>query len=172
MENKDIFGQARQEAIFNTIHESGGTATAEVIDKAARKAESEAIIKIGEESEEKFDTFAKLTDIIKSGTDSSSYEDVYRGIDKWVLLREDQELPGLPVQVKSSYRDCRLYKYGDPNKGIKPDPAFIRLHGIEIVLNCGPSVKPKAFRKQLHEEIRRIKLTLKGDPSLIKFTKG
>jgi hypothetical protein len=172
MENRDVFGRARQEAMLDAIRETGGTATAEILDKAAKKAQSDAIEKMGEESERRFNAFARKTDCVKYVRNSSPLEDVYRGIDKWMQLREDQGLPELPVQVKSSYKDVRLYKYGDPNMCTKPDPAFTHLHGIEIVLNCGRSVNLKAFKKQLHEETRRVKLTLKADPSLVRFIKG
>jgi hypothetical protein len=174
MENKDrdVFGRARQEAVLDKIHETAGTASAQVLDQVARKAEGRAIEKMGEESERRFVAYAKRTDIVKFVRNASPQDDVFRGIDKWVTLSEDLELPELPVQVKSSFRDVRLYKYGDPNTGRKPDPAFTHLNGIEIVLNCGRAVNPKNFKKQLHEEIRRIRLTLKGNPSLADSIKG
>lgn len=170
MEHKDVFGQARLEAILKANHETGGMAPAEVLDQAARKAELTAIEKMGEESEDRFSVYARRLPIVKSVRNSTPEEDVYRGIDKWILFTGDQGLPEMPVQIKSSYHDAKRYKYGDPNTGKRPDPCFTRLHEIEIVLNCGRSVKPGAFKKQLHEEMRRIRLTLKGNPSLTKHT--
>jgi hypothetical protein len=174
MENRDrdVFGRARRDAILDKIHETGGTATSDVLDEAARIAQNRAIEKMGEESERRFVAYARQTDTVKSVRNASPEDDVYRGIDKWITLREDLGLPELPVQVKSSFHDARLYKQGDANTGRGPDPAFTRLHGMEIVLNCGRSVKLKFFKKQLHEETRRIKLMLKGNPSLVNFIKG
>jgi hypothetical protein len=174
MENRDrdVFGKARREAILDKIHETGGAATADVLDQAARTAENRAIEKMGEESEKRFVAYARQTDIVKSVRNANPLEDVYRGIDKWISLRDDQGLPELPVQVKSSYGDRKVYMYGDPETGQKPDPAFRRLHGMEIVVNCGRAVKLKDFKKQLHEETRRIKLMLKGNPFLVNFIKG
>ena len=169
MENRDVFGQARLEAILIANHEAEGMAPAEILDQVARKAELKAIEDMGEESENRFSVYARRLPIVKSVRNPTPEEDVYRGIDKWILFTENQGLPELPVQVKSSYHDAKRYKYGDPNTGRRPDPCFTRLHGMQIVLNCGRSVKPGTFRKQLHEEMRRIRLTLKGNPSLTKY---
>lgn len=170
MENRDVFGKARQEAIFDEIHKTEGTATTEVLDLVARKAELKAIENMGEESEGRFIAYARRTDIVKTVRNASPQEDVFRKIDKWITLNEEG-LPELPVQVKSSYRDVRLFKYGNPETGRRPDLGFTKLHGIEIVLNCGRSVKLRTFKKQLHEEIRRVRLMLKGDPSLANHIK-
>ena len=178
MENRDrdVFGRARTDAVLDAIHDSisetGKTPPTDVLDQVGRKAVNKKIEEIGEESERRFVAYARLTDTVKSVRKSKPLDDVYRGIDKWIQLRDTEELPELPVQVKSSYKDVRLYKQGNPNTGEKPDPAFTHLHGIEIVINCGRAVSLKAFKKQLREEVRRVKLTLKGNPSLINFVKS
>ena len=178
MENRDrdVFGRARSEAVLDAIHnsinETGKTPSTDVLDQVGRKAVNKKIEEIGEESEGRFVAYARLTDIVKSVRNSKPLDDVYRGIDKWIQLRDAEGLPELPVQVKSSYKDARLYKQGNPNTGEKPDPAFTHLHGIEIVVNCGRAVNLKAFKKQLRMEVRRVKLMLKGDPSLTNFIKG
>ena len=172
--HRDIFGQARVEARLDMLSDAKDKPiqpTTQELDAAAKLAEQSAIEQVGEDSEKRFSAYAKHLEIVKSVRNANPLDDVYRGIDKWILFREDQGLPELPVQVKSSYRDARLYKHGDPNTGRKPDPCFTRLHETEIVINCGRAVKPKAFRRQMMDEVRRIKLALNADPTLTKYIK-
>jgi len=166
---RDRFGVARREAILDELTVTGGKASNKDLDQAARKAELAAIEKVGIESESRFDSFSARFRTISSVRPPTPEEDTYRKIDRWVTFKEELSLPEWPVQIKSSYRDARLFKFGDPNTNKKPDPGFISLHGLIIVINCGPSVKYKSFRRQAYQEITRIKSILDTNPSFIKL---
>ena len=171
--NRDIFGRARREACLDLIHATDGMASNADLEQAARIAQQKVIEKVGNGSEKRFVYYALHSGMVKSVRIPDSIEgalgDVYDKIDGWVTLNPEFGLPELPYQVKSSRRDAKLFKEGDPNTKIKPDSGFTRLHGLMIVINSGPSVKQAGFRRQLEEEIQRIKPILKAHPSYANF---
>lgn len=168
MENRDAFGQARRDAVLNAIHESisetGKSPSTDVLDRVARKAEGKVIERIGNQSEKRFVEFASKSLIVKSVVNANPLNDVYDAIDKWTLFIDGFNLPPIPVQIKSSPRGVDVFKYGDPSQNKRPNASFQKLHGLMMVLNCGPSVKnPDLFDKQLRREIGRIVQIMDND---------
>lgn len=148
-EKGDLFGRARLDAMLEAIGK--GKKSTEELYEAARMAENNAIQAVGEKSERRFNAYARHLKIVKSVREGSPADDL-NGIDKWITLSDIYKLPELPVQVKSSFKDVRKFK--------KDDRRFLNRRMIEIVVNCGPSVKPRVLKNQLLSEIRRIKDTL------------
>ena len=167
--NFDLFAQRRLDAMISA-HSRGLTSSEELVE-AARMAEQRAIEEIGAATENRFLTFSKMVKSIKEVRNGTPQEDVYRGIDKWVIFKRHLNLLALPVQIKSSDKDVRKYKYGDPQKNTGPNPGFIKLQGVLMVINCGPSVKPEYFKKQIYLETRRIRNILEVNPSLADLIK-
>ena len=171
MGERDYYKESKLQAIFKLIHDTEGKAKAEEVDRAGKNAVKKAMDEIGEESENRFTIFAERMAMVEHVRESSAEEDIYGGIDKWILFKPELKLPELPVQIKSSYRQTILFMYGDQKKGILPDPSFSKLHGMMMVMNCGPSVEEGYFKRQIRSEIQRIKQTLKVNPHLSKHLK-
>jgi len=149
----------RLNAYFDLIRATDGKATNQELEKAVRKAETIFVQKIGDRSEKKFMEFAKRIGDIKSVFKPSCEDDVFNGIDMWLKFNDTLGLPNLPVQVKSSDRDVNMFK---------TKRHYIKHAGMEIVINCGPTVSLKMFRNQLTKEVSRIKNALISNPELYK----
>jgi len=150
-ERHNAFSNARMNAVFDSIRQ--GNSSPDELIKAAREAELDKIVEIRMKSEKRFKYYAKRLKAIKSFREADPLDDVYEGIDFWVSLDEKFNLPELPVQIKSSFKDVTAFKQGVP---------FERPKGIEIVTNTGPSTKFKGFNRQIFEEISRIKEILEN----------
>jgi len=158
MKEKDAFGKARLDGILNAL--SAGETGNDELREAGRRSELRAIEETGLASEKKFTRYAGNVDFIECVQDAVPYEDVYDGIDKWLRFKEYKKLPDIPVQVKSSFKDVRLFR---------ESPKYRQLRGMEIVINCGPSITYEKFLMQLSDEVERIEVSLKNDPSLGRF---
>jgi prophage maintenance system killer protein len=121
--------------------------------QAAKTAETEAIQAMGFASELRFDKYLAYAKSIKNVRDASCYEDAFEAIDKWLEYENSRDLPELPVQIKSSFKDVREFRKNTKYK---------QRNGIEIVVNCGPSIKYKGLMRQLLSEKRRIRNLLKA----------
>lgn len=157
MREKGPHENERLNAYFDLIRSTDGKATNEELELAAKRSENVYIQKIGDRSEKKFMEFAKRVDNVKSVFISSYEDDVFNSIDMWVKFNDSLGLPNLPVQVKSSIRGVRDFR--NENK-------YIKIKGLEIVINCGPSVTLANFNQQMREEVARIKNSLQSNPSL------
>jgi len=65
--------------------------------------------------------------------------------------------------------DVRLFKYGNPESNTEPSSGFTDFKGLIMVINCGPSVTYKSFRRQVYEEVSRIMTVLDNNPQYIKL---
>jgi hypothetical protein len=157
-ERRDIFKREREKAILETLTKTHSGASFEEIEEAKKRAEHEAIQRVGEKSERRFLYYSKnLKRIVERVRPGSFDDDYYNSTDAWLKLSQKFNLPQeLPVQVKSSYKDARIFKFGDPDTGREPNKNFIKRNGVMIVVNCGPSVKQRDLKKQFLDEIRRI----------------
>jgi ribosomal protein L36 len=156
--NGDIFSHARREAILDTIRDTNGAASSDQLEQAARKAESKSIEKVGDESEKKFLKYVKRTKNIMFVQNAHPTDDVYGGVDMWIRFNKEEQLPDLPVQVKSSFEDVDTFR---------ENSNYIKRNGIEVVINCGPRISDEDFNRQFNNEIRRIRASLKDNPSLL-----
>ena len=158
----DIFGYERREAMLDEIHATEGTASSDQLELAAKKAESKSIEEIGDKSEKKFLKYAGRIDIIFAVQNAHPQEDAYKAVDMWIRFKKDEELPDLPVQVKSSFKDVDDFR---------ENFNYLKRRGIEIVINCGPKISEENFYQQFMGEIRRIKVSIKANPRLLNSLK-
>ncbi|MCX6704829.1 MAG: hypothetical protein NT162_00620 [Candidatus Woesebacteria bacterium] len=165
---RDVFRESREREMLRVLSETGGLATAEQMEEARRRGNTKAIERVGNRSEKAFDEFAFRSCIIKSVINPGPLSDVYDAIDRWILFVDGFNLPPLPVQIKSSQRGVQEFKQGNPNQNIRPNYSFKKLHGLILVLNCGPSSNLDIFDKQLRVEAGRIINAISKDPSSTK----
>jgi hypothetical protein len=166
-----MFRWAREEAMLQVLANAKGKSaqpTTQELIEAAEKAEKRKIEMVGNRSENKFVEFASKSRIVKCVVNANPLYDAYDAIDKWVVLIDGFNLPPLPVQIKSSRSDVEVFKRGDTKKNKKPNLSFRKLHGLMLVLNCGPSSNPKIFDKQLRKEVGRIVNIISTDPKSTK----
>ncbi len=163
MKERGVFAQEKLNAMFNLIHETDGKAKGDDVIRAGEIALHKAIQRVGDNSEIRFTDYAKHLRIVKNVRDSTPDEDVYDGIDKWILFQPEFGLPELPVQIKSSGKDVSLFMNGDPKKGILPDPNYTKAKGIMVVVYCGTSIEKIDLKRQLNCESRRIKRLLNNN---------
>jgi hypothetical protein len=153
-----IVGFDRRMALLDAIHNTEGTASSEQLEQAAKKAESKSIETVGDNSEKRFFKYVSRLDGIFFVQTAHPHEDVYEAIDMWIRFKKNENLPDLPVQVKSSFEDVDTFR---------ENPNYIKRNGIEIVINCGPRISDEDFNRQFNNEIRRIRASLKDNPSLL-----
>ncbi|KKS95451.1 MAG: hypothetical protein UV71_C0007G0022 [Microgenomates group bacterium GW2011_GWC1_43_13] len=158
MKERGAFEKARIDGILNALSE--GKTGYDELSEAGKTSESRAIEDIGLESERRFTRYARQVDFIECVQDAVPYEDAYEGVDKWLRFKPYKKLPDLPVQVKSSFRDVNLFR---------KNPKYKNRGGMEIVINCGPSINYGIFLRQLTLEVNRIKISLEESPSLGRF---
>lgn len=169
MERDSIHNQIngiRREAVHKAI--GNGIINDGLLTIIANKAERNFTDGVGKKSEERFDKFANKIKFVKSVSNAPLLEDLFLGIDKWITFDESFKLPQLPVQVKSSRDGVDLFKYGDIEKDIEPNPTFTRMKGLMLVINSGPSMTLKMFKRQLLCEAKRIKNLLDSGHILLK----
>jgi hypothetical protein len=164
MERDSLHNQinnVRQRAVHRAI--GNGIMDDGLLTIVANKAERDFTDEVGKKSEERFDKFANKIKFVKSVSDAPLLADLFLGIDKWMTFDESFKLPRLPVQVKSSRDGVNLFKYGDAERHIDPDPTFTRMKGLMLVINSGPSMTAKMFKRQLLSEAKRIKNVLNSE---------
>ena len=157
----------RFNAIMDLIGTTDGKATAIEIDVVARMADRKSNEEKGNASENKFMFYAVRLPEVVNLRNASAEEIYFLKIDKWITFDKSLHLPELPVQIKSSRKAVNIYKEGDPETGKRPRPEFIKLNGIQIVINCGKSVGMPEFKSQMTDEIQRITNALHRRPTLI-----
>jgi hypothetical protein len=153
-----VIGFERRIALLEAIHNTEGTASSEQLEQAAKKAELKSIEKVGDNSEKRFFKYVSRLEGVFFVQTAHPHEDVYKAVDMWIRFKKSENLPDLPVQVKSSFKDVDAFR---------ENPNYVKRHGIEIVINCGPKISDEDFKHQFNNEIRRIRASLKDNPSLL-----
>lgn len=153
-----IINNERLQAVRNAL--KNGISSDLLLTKIANRKEKEVVNQIGTESEKRFDEYTKNIKFVKNVSAVHTIENLFLGIDRWISFDKSLSLPELPVQIKSSRGGVNIFKFGDPKKGIDPNPIYTHLSGLIIVINCGQTTTFKGFRSDLLNEANRIRSLL------------
>ena len=148
--------QVRIDAMLQAHSE--GLISSFALEQAADSAVRRLNQKVGLNSEIRFDIFVSQIRMVKTVRYASSWDDAHKSVDRWVTFKDEFGLPELPVQIKSSNNGVSFFKFGDPERNIKPNREFQKRNGEIIVVNCGYNVTQRDLIRQLQSEMKRVKL--------------